>query len=61
MGDKLRKFKVHGSNENNKSRPRNHVAKEMIENGTGHGGPMKDRRAARANEREHQWQDEWED
>lgn len=61
MGDKLRKFKVKGSNENNRTAPRNNVAKGMIEAGTGQGGPTRDRRDRRANERERNWKNDWDD
>lgn len=61
MGDKMKKFKVRGSNEENRKVPRNNVAKGMIEAGTGQGGPMRDRRDRRANERERNWQGDWDD
>jgi hypothetical protein len=60
MGNKLRKFKVHRSDESRKP-PRSNTARGMIEAGTGKGGPMRDRRDRRADERERQWQRDWEE
>jgi hypothetical protein len=61
MGDKLRKFKVRGSNESNRTVPRNNVAKGMIEAGTGKKVIMRDRRDRRADEREREWEKDWEE
>jgi len=60
VADKFRKFKLNGSNVENRNR-RSNVARGMIEAGTGKGGPMRDRRDRRANEREREWQRDWED
>lgn len=41
-------------------KPRNYVARDMIINGTGKGGPMRDRRDRRSKDARNSWRKEWE-
>lgn len=61
MADKFRKFKLNGSNQENRQAPRSNVARGMIEAGTGKSQKFRDRRDRRANEREREWERDWEE
>jgi len=41
-------------------KPRNYVAYDMIVNGTGKGGPMRDRRNRRPKDARRSWEKDWE-